>query len=136
MVTSKGVPLDKPITQNPTSLVAEWTVPSVCQFRVIVLWKRRRRTWGDSDCPRHGLEVLVRSYAVGRGRVEHVPIHLALGRANMTSKVDAGIVALWKGGLIRHGVGGGGSISIEYAFRNLHKVPSFGGMSGVADIWY
>ena len=64
---------------------------------------------------------------------------VARGQALMTSKVAGrfrGGITLWKGGVLRHGVGGGMNISIEYAFRNHDKAQFLEALFGVADIWY
>ena len=112
---------------------------SVSLVSYIVLWKRRRRTDADIDieCPQVGLDVLVQILAVVRvGAVRGSP---AYGRATTTLNVEAlfhGGLALWKGGVIRDGVGGGVNISIEYAFRNLDKAQFLEALFGVADIWY
>ena len=55
----------------------------------------------------------------------------ACGRATIVQGI-----ALLKGGVIGHGVGGGVNISIEYAFRNLDMAQFLEVLFGVADIWY
>jgi|SRR5258706_4177011 len=108
------------------------SVPSVCQFGVIVLWKRRRRTGFDSELPPRGIEVIVQIFAVARDGACRVSDR-AIGIATSTLKVIG--IALWKGGVIRHGVDGGVNISVEYAFRNHDKAQSLEALFGVA-IWY
>ena len=104
-------------------------VPSVCQFGAIVLWKRRRLTGNGIE--RLGLvfDPTAQSFAVAR--LGSVPImRRACGRATIVQGI-----ALWKGGVIGHGVGGGVNISIEYAFRNLDKAQFLKVLFGVAYIW-
>ena len=105
-----------------------------------VLWKRRQRTDADGniECPRDRLDALEQIFAVARvGAVRRRP---AYGRAmttlNVVLALFRGSIALWKGGVIRYGVGGGVNISIEYAFRNLDKAQFLEALFKVADIWY
>ena len=128
-------------SQVPSVSTYHPAVPSVCQFDVInVLWKRRRRTGCESECPRLDSESLVQSRAVVRvGEVHDIRVQDASGCALIILDVEAlfqGGIALWNGGLIRNGVSGGMDISIDYAFRSLDKAQFFEALFGVTDIWY
>ena len=120
----------KPIVQVKFVKTTGTSVPSVCQFGVIVLWKRGRLTGKDSELPHHVCDAAGLIFAVSR--VGSGPI------TPLTCDVatTAQRIALWKGGVIRHRVGVGLNISIEHAFRNLDKAQFLEALFGVADILY
>ena len=122
--------MTKAAAQDPRVKGTEDPVPVVCQFGVIVLWKLRRRTGNGIERPGREFDLLGQSFAIAR--VGLAPgLRQAFGPATIIQDI---IKALWKGGVIRHGVGVGVNIPIESAFRNLDKAQFLEVLFGVADI--